>query len=808
MRFGTQLRKSVYPPWKDQYIDYDKLKQLLKEGKSDAGSPVDQEEVEWTEEDEGAFVEELVNVQLEKVHDFQARTVQSLRDRLSKLEAELEPLAASNSQEDTQDEEPRTVDDGNRNEGKETQLRGALERLDKISQEIQELEKYSRMNYTGFLKAAKKHDRKRGHDYRVRPLLQVRLAALPFNQEDYSPMLYQLSTMYSFVRQSLEGKDANEPSPNEGQTGGESYKAYKFWVHPENLLEVKTMILRRLPVLVFNPQTSKIADGTQSDPSITSIYFDNPRFSLYTNKVAQEPNPASLRLRWYGQLSQKPEILLEKKIVKPDISEEERFGIKEKYVQPFLNGEYKMEKGVNKLKDRSGEDSSQVKELQKSVDDIRAFLRENELQPVLRANYTRTAFQIPGDDRVRISLDTDLALIREDAIDLERPCRDPEDWHRRDIDENELEYPFSSIRKGEINRFPYAILEIKIKGPKQYEWANDLMNSHLVYPAARFSKFVHGVAQLFEDNVNIFPFWLSALETDIRRDPEQAFKDEQESRAKAAEDELAVGSFIRSRASPLTRSITRSSPVGSPSGISPHYRTLSQRATAEDAHRASIAAKTSVAAKPSGVANIAEEDDSDDDDDDAQAERNTTAMNNTSQGLRSLFPAFSTSKYARSRRAQDKLPPGVEAPDVWIKDQGPLKIEPKVWLANQRTFIKWQHVAVLLASLALGLFNAAGVDDRIARALGVVYTCLAVFAGAWGWGVYTWRSRLIRRRSGRDFDAVLGPCIVCIGLVVALVLNFGFKYRAAVVAREHERERLVSSRNWTMMARHGNDVQV
>ena len=544
-------------------------------------------------------------------------------------------------------------------------------------------------------------------------------------------------------------------------------------MHPENLLEVKTIILRRLPVLVFNPQTSKVADGAQRDPTITSIYFDNPRFSLYANKVAQEPDPASLRLRWYGQLSQKPEILIEKKILKEgDVSEEQRLSTKDKYVQSFISGDYKMEKSINKLKERAGDDSPQVENFQKSVDDIQTFLLENELQPVLRANYTRSAFQIPGDNRVRVSLDTDLALIREDAIDVDRPCRDPDDWHRRDIDDNEMEYPFSSIRKGEINRFPFSILEIKIKGSKQYEWANDLMNSHLVYPAPRFSKFVQGVAQLFEDNVNIFPFWLSALETDIRRDPEQAFKEEQESKAKAAEDEIAVGSFIRSNSSPHANP-PKPSPVGSPSGASLHkYGTLSQRATAEDAHRASIAAKTSVAAKPTGVTDISEEEDSDDDG--LQAERNTTAPV-SGQGLRSLFPGFSTSKYARSRRAQDKLPAGVFSPDVWIKDQGTLKVEPKVWLANQRTFIKWQHVAVLLASLSLGLFNAAGVDDRVARALAVVYTVMAIFAGAWGWGVYTWRSNLIRKRSGRDFDAVLGPCIVCIGLMIALILNFGFK---------------------------------
>lgn len=38
-----------------------------------------------------------------------------------------------------------------------------------------------------------------------------------------------------------------------------------------------------------------------------------------------------------------------------------------------------------------------------------------------------------------------------------------------------------------------------------------------------------------------------------------------------------------------------------------------------------------------------------------------------------------------------------------------------------------------------------------------------------------WRMSLIERRSGKDFDAVTGPVVVCVGLIVALVLNFAFK---------------------------------
>jgi uncharacterized membrane protein YidH (DUF202 family) len=101
-------------------------------------------------------------------------------------------------------------------------------------------------------------------------------------------------------------------------------------------------------------------------------------------------------------------------------------------------------------------------------------------------------------------------------------------------------------------------------------------------------------------------------------------------------------------------------------------------------------------------------------------------------------------------------------------------VEAKVWLANQRTFVKWQHISVLLAGLSLGLFNAA-TSDSIARTLAIVYTGFAVFAGGWGWWMYIERSRLIRKRSGRDFDNIVGPLVVCLGLSVALVLNFWFK---------------------------------
>ncbi|KAL6234282.1 hypothetical protein BDW75DRAFT_171387 [Aspergillus navahoensis] len=741
MRYGKTLRNSIYPPWSKSYIDYNKLKRLLRE--RDVIGDDSDTDATWTEQDEEAFVQELLNVQLDKVNAFQVQTSQQLRERTTACEDKLRPLAQ------TEGDTPAIAE--------EDRIRIASEvlaELDGITKEVSELEKYSRINFTGFLKAAKKHDRKRGARYRVKPLLQVRLSQLPFNSEDYSPLVRRLSVVYSFVREILSTKSP-EPEPGFGQ---DNYSSYKFWVHSDNILEVKTLILRKLPVLIYNPKSSKELESHAKDPTITSLYFDNPQFDLYTQKVARSPEAGSLRLRWTGNLNEKPAIYLEKKIVTSDnFSNEVKVQLKQKHVKEFLDGEYHLEKQVHRMEDMGNGEMEQAESLKRGVEALQSFIKENNLQPMLRANYTRTAFQIPGDDRIRISLDTNLALIREDSLDNERPCRDESEWHRTDIDDAAMEYPFPAIRNGEIVRFPHGLLEIKLRGNAAHnsEWVKDLMVSHLVKEAPRFSKFVHGVAQLFEDHVNSFPFWLPELDNDIRRDPETAFHEEQERQAKNAEEDMAVGSFLGAR-SPPARPL-----VGSP---------ITRFADAESSRpRQTLRIPQPT---PAGAQDRQRGAERERQEAPALLERQEEPV--TQSRLAALFPSFA------GRRPSIVLPPGVKEPGWWIKDAGPVRVETKVWLANQRTFIKWLHVSILLSSLSLGLYNAAGKHNDIARALSIVYTAFAIFAAAWGWYMYEKRARLIRARSGRDLDNTFGPIVVCIGLAVALILNFAFKYASTV----------------------------
>lgn len=217
MRFGKTLGKAVYAPWKDKYIDYAKLKNLLREDKSG------DDDESWTEDDENRFCEEIFNVQLEKVAQFQQETVDSLRQRVNDTFDKLKELAPPATEgEDGQKPAPPGEISVSRLKELETEL-------DSITNEVKELKKYSNINYTGFLKIVKKHDRKRGDRYKVRPMMQLSLAQRPFNSEQgYSPLLNKLSIMYFAIRQQLEGEGAADQSLLELDRQGETYKGERY----------------------------------------------------------------------------------------------------------------------------------------------------------------------------------------------------------------------------------------------------------------------------------------------------------------------------------------------------------------------------------------------------------------------------------------------------------------------------------------------------------------------------------------------------------------------------------------------------
>lgn len=210
MRYGQTLRESVYQPWKAHYLDYPKLKNLLREDRKNDDKP-------WTEEDENRFSDELFNVQLEKVSKFQKEQLESLKARGDAAFEKLKDMAPS--------------EDKPKSDITAARLAELKEELDSITNEVRELKKYSSTNYTGFLKIVKKHDRKRGDRYKVRPLIRMNLSDRGLNSEEaYSPLLKKLSNMYYIISSHLDEGDQVQPpdlDQDEEVQNGDRYTAHK-----------------------------------------------------------------------------------------------------------------------------------------------------------------------------------------------------------------------------------------------------------------------------------------------------------------------------------------------------------------------------------------------------------------------------------------------------------------------------------------------------------------------------------------------------------------------------------------------------
>lgn len=310
MLFGVKLANEVYPPWKGSYIDYEGLKKFLKEDSVTSGA--DDKKSNWNDSDESRFVEEL-DKELEKVYGFQLKKYNNLIERLTHLEKQTDSESAI-----------KALDSD------------AFQRiLEELLSESTELDNFKRLNFTGFVKIVKKHDKLHPKYPSVKSLLEVRLKELPSHSEEYSPLLYRISFLYNILRSNFNTMSQSLASASKFSSIASNdldmnFKSFKFWVHNDNLMEVKTRILRHLPVLVYANVPSENDDlinryesdilnddeivasssscgsnaengglGARSfDPLINTLYFDNEHFEMYNNKLLKLNSAPTLRLRW------------------------------------------------------------------------------------------------------------------------------------------------------------------------------------------------------------------------------------------------------------------------------------------------------------------------------------------------------------------------------------------------------------------------------------------------------------------------------------------------------------------------------
>jgi len=501
MKFGLYLRENVVEEWKQYYLQYDKLKRMIRilaevESKAMAPEPTltgkigfsltvppptnaaaqplgragkggggvmdgdsDDEDSSGGDEADAAtpvtheLFFDLLEREIQKVHNFTDRKVTEIRANLRDVGKRLKI--------DTIDVvsggQPLEIADAVRKE------------VDEVGEQFLRLEKYVNLNYTGFHKILKKHDRWLTNPCRTFYL--QRLQNHNWTQGDYSDVVVTMSQIWSALR----GDVAPEGTATESQEFVRS--TTKYWIQDEDISQLKWFVLQHLPVLLQENM------GTKSDSQlVNSVYLDNATLELYKGRLDKTPGAIAIRFRWYG--SGIPELVfVERKTHREawtaEMSVKERFTVHPSEVPAILAGTFDKAKHVEKMRGK-GKSEKEIEDWDILVTEVCQAINSKQLVPTLRTQYMRTAFQIPFDATVRISLDSNLCMLTETG----RLSMDQDRWFRD---------PSKPVPRNEITRFPHAVLEVKLQlkeeGAKP-QWVTDLLNSGTFFGVCAWPSFL------------------------------------------------------------------------------------------------------------------------------------------------------------------------------------------------------------------------------------------------------------------------------------------------------------------------------
>ncbi|KAK6428695.1 vacuolar transporter chaperone [Oleoguttula sp. CCFEE 5521] len=789
MRFGQQLRSSLIRDWYYYYISYDDLKQSLRtdfEHTPAISTGRQSKRKPWGEDDEQQFVNQLEQ-ELDKVFTFQKVKSQEIIRRIKASEKEVNDAVERNAAAAAGGAESEAVT--------EEEFMLLEEDLSDVIADVHDLAKFTQLNYTGFQKIIKKHDKQT--NWHLKPVFAARLKARPFFKDDYDGTIVVLSRLYDKVR------TRGAPAAGDSSAGGKQQnfirQTTKYWVHPDNLTELKLIIMKHLPVLVFNPSK----EFERKDSAISSIYYDNPAtWELYEGRLKKTEGAEAIRLRWYGGM-EIDTIFVERKTHREDWTGEKsvkaRFALKEKNVNAFMKGDMTTKQVFEKMR-RDGKKS------EKEIDDLEALAKEvqfrvidRKLEPVCRSFYNRTAFQLPGDARVRVSLDTELTMVREDNLDGRQ--RSKNNWRRMDIG---IDWPFSQLPKEDVELFPYGVLEVKLQtaaGQEPPPWIRELTASHLVEAVPKFSKFIHGTATMFPKRIDLLPFWMPQMDVDIRKPVSHNFgldrpghstdvsttledddsdddldddegdtvvgredDDENTRRLRAARDALErheeerAMDYVNGHDSNVMDEEERLAhkPIASPDDDYPIYDSEDEEEELEEAKRVGgwryrwLLVKRHATLAGDKILDVLK-----------QAKPVPRPTEIPSREGRMGVPAGAVMSEKRVKAPKGK------------KIHVPVRVEPKVSFAAERTFLAWLEFSIILGSIAATLLN---FGDKISLASAWAFTGVALIALLYSAGIYLWRVDNIKKRRAVSYHDKWGPSFLCLGLVIAVAINFGYRF--------------------------------
>eukprot|EP00899_Mesostigma_viride_P008374 jgi/Mesvir1/17538/Mv08790-RA.1 len=662
-------------------------------------------------------------------------------------------------------------------EGKEPEaLAEAEELVPRLSSRCSSLEKFVNVSYTTFYKILKKHDKLLPNV----PCRQFYMARL--NQRTWLRHLMETQEELKAIQAMAHGANVNALG---GEVAYQSCRSY--WVHDDDVSLVKAALLKYLvpvkagpepdvPLLPKRGATVSVVVGSESTTSEhlsladdddgdsllqNVVYLDNYRLELYHHRLEHlaakstgSGHPFVIRLRWTGVESKA--VTVERVTYASadagqsgNVTARENFQLHRELVLPFLQG-HMMPEDMRLLAELQGKPPLEVGAICGLFDGMTRQVDAKQLIPMTRAQFYRSSFVGKEEPKMQVQLDTSILMLKEAPLSMAKDgrwCRDPS----------------ADVSHSELHRFPHAVLSLVLPGGAPGDvlpdWVQDLESSGLIRRMDKFDKYLHGAAAVVPELAQSVPYWFgdASLQTSI---------------LSSSAHDGTVPAMAKVRVS--AREMGAQSDANGMNG-----NDMNGHAT----HGAHTGPVRDISATNGEVSSEIKEDKSGPTVNGPLKDGSaavTDARSSKSAALIRVATMAAVAVGQRRKYNRTRHGTGLVGLFTWLLGDRPEwpeeinTVNPKAFLANERTFLSWLHTGVTMGSVATAIiaFSSTKARDTTAvlfmQKLGLMLLPASMFVIVYGLWNFHARCFAISKLRGDNIVDRRGPFLVAVLMVLLL----------------------------------------
>ncbi|KNC85869.1 hypothetical protein SARC_01978 [Sphaeroforma arctica JP610] len=358
--------------------------------------------------------------------------------------------------------------------------------------------------------------------------------------------------------------------------------------------------------------------------------------------------------------------------------------------------------------------------------DIQTSIKANNYHPQFRVSYNRMLFVDSQVHSVDMCLDSEMVMVKE------RGFQDG-NWRRMDED---CKFPYTTLNTKQYSRFPFAVLQVNIHhyGDRPApEWVNQITNNSLCIPVENFSKYLQGVSSLYGDKVQALPSWHMKLTTTGQLTTPDG-SDGSDQRSGDTYDLETVYDAERRASVDFHKTGDRSYSV-----VPITDDASSAELIGEDDTHTALRREKSVRDRK---------------------RKNVMLLSRMMKSLARKIPNMNSTA-PQPKKAKQKKPIAI-----------PVRVEPKVIFANERTMLRWVNITMWLSTIGIGLIHQEGHKAWVSRVAGYLLVPVSVMLIVYSLYMFLWRDWKVRTRDPGPYNSFAGPVLITSVLGGALMVNY------------------------------------